>query len=179
MVDPIATQRLAHRALFIAIVAVILFIRLLPLAPGTGGIPGPDLILCLALAWVLRRPEYSPALLIVAVFLLQDLMFLRPPGLWTLIVLLATEFLRSREVAWRDLPFVLEWLVVGGVLAAMLLANRAVLAMVMVPQAALGQELLQLLSTLAAYPLVVVASRLAFGLRRAAPGEVDALGHRL
>jgi rod shape-determining protein MreD len=40
-------------------------------------------------------------------------------------------------------------------------------------------ELLRLLVTLAAYPLVVVASRLALGLRRAAPGEVDALGHRL
>lgn len=179
MVDPLTTRRLVHRALFLAIAAVILFLRLLPLSPGTGGLPGPDIFLALTLAWVLRRPDYVPAALIVAVILLEDLMFMRPPGLWSLMVLLGTEFLRRREQALRDLPFMLEWLVIGGVLAAMFLGNRAVLALVMVPQPGLGQDLLRLLATLAAYPVVVAASRLAFGLRRAAPGEVDALGHRL
>lgn len=179
MVDPLTTRRLVHRALFLAIAAVILFLRLLPLSPGTGGLPGPDIFLALTLAWVLRRPDYVPAALIVAVILLEDLMFMRPPGLWPLMVLLGTEFLRRREQALRDLPFMLEWLVIGGVLAAMFLGNRAVLALVMVPQPGLGQDLLRLLATLAAYPVVVAASRLAFGLRRAAPGEVDALGHRL
>ena len=40
------------------------------------------------------------------------------------------------------------------------------------PLPPLGQDILRLIATLAAYPLVVVVLR-AFGLRRAAPGEMD------
>lgn len=179
MVDPLTTRRFVHRAIFAAIAAVILFLRLLPLSSGAGGIPGPDLMLALTLAWVLRRPDYVPALLIAAVFLLEDLMYMRPPGLWPLLVVLGTEILRAREEGLRNLPHVLELVVVGGLMAAMLIAKRLVLALVMIDQPPLGMELLQLLVTLAVYPLVVVASRIALGLRRPAPGEVDALGHRL
>ncbi|MDF2141297.1 rod shape-determining protein MreD [Paenirhodobacter sp. CAU 1674] len=179
MIDPLTTRRIAHRALFVALAAVILFLRLLPVNPMSHGVPGPDLTLAMTLAWVLRRPDYVPALLIVAVFFLEDLMFWRAPGLWTLIVLAATEFLRAREVSLRDMPFVLELALMGGLMVAMVLANRMVLALVMVDQPPLGLELLRLLMTLAAYPFVVALSKLAFGLRRAAPGEVDAFGHRL
>ena len=104
---------------------------------------------------------------------------MRPPGLWALIVLIGTEFLRSREALTRDLPFGLEWAMVGAVIAAMALANWLVLALFMVPQIALGPVLMQFLSTLVAYPVVVALSHVFFGLRKVAPGEVDALGHRL
>jgi len=179
MVDPLTTRRLAHRALYVALAAVILFLRLLPVNPMAHGIPGPDLMLAFTLAWVLRRPDFVPALLIVAVAFVEDLMFWRPVGLWPLILLGGTEFLRARESAARGMPFVLEMLLVSGVMLAMLLANRLVLALAMVDQPPLGLELLRYLMTLLAYPFVVALSRLAFGLRRAAPGEVDALGHPL
>ena len=179
MVDPLTRRRIAHRALYVGLVAAILFLRLLPVNPMATGIPGPDLTLALTLAWVLRRPDYVPALLIVAAFLLEDLMFWRPVGLWALIVLVGTEFLRAREGATRDLPFLLEMALVAGVMVAMLLLNRMILGLAMVDQPALGLELLRLVMTLIAYPFVVALSRLAFGLRRAAPGEIDPLGHRL
>lgn len=179
MVDPLTTRRIAHRALFVALAAVILFLRLLPVNATAHGIPGPDLTLAFTFAWVLRRPDYVPAALIVAVFMLEDLMFWRPLGLWPLIVLGATEFLRAREEGSRDLPFVLEMGLVGGTMSAMLIANRLILGLAMVEQPPLGLELLRMIVTLIAYPFVVALSKLAFGLRRAAPGEVDALGHRL
>lgn len=179
MVDPLSTQRLLHRALFVAICAVILFLRLLPVNATAHGIPGPDLTLAFTLAWLLRRPDFVPAFLIAGVYFFEDLVLWRPPGLWTLVVLAGTEFLRHREESSRDLPFVLEMGLVAGVSTAMLLANRLVLGLVMVAQPALGLELLRLLMTLVAYPFVVALSKLAFGLRRAAPGEVDAFGHRL
>lgn len=179
MVDPITTRRWAHRALFLGLAALVLFLRLLPVNPTSHGIPGPDMMVAFTLAWVLRRPEYVPALLIVLVFLVEDLMFWRPIGLWPLIVLAGTEFLRAREEASRDLPFAIEMALVGSVMAAMLLLNRLVLGLLMVPQPPLGLELLRMLATLAAYPFVVALSLLAFGLRRAAPGEVDAWGNRL
>jgi rod shape-determining protein MreD len=49
----------------------------------------------------------------------------------------------------------------------------------MVDQPTLGLTLLQLIATILAYPLVVAVTVFAFGLRRAAPGEVDDRGHRL
>ena len=108
MVDPIRATRLAHRLLFVGIVAVLIFIRILPLSSMPSSIPGPDLALGLTLAWVLRHPDYVPAVTIAGVFLLEDLLFMRPPGLWALIVLAGTEFVRAREVVTRDLPFLFQ-----------------------------------------------------------------------
>jgi rod shape-determining protein MreD len=179
MVDTLTRQLLWHRALYLGLALLVVFLRLLPLSQGGSDWPGPDITLAVTLAWLLRRPEYVPALLIVVVVVLEDLMFQRPLGLWALIVLGATEFLRAREVGLRDLSFLLEWLTVGLLMLAMVLANRVVLGLLMVPQPTLGLALLHYLATLSAYPLVVIASHLTFGLRRAAPGEVDKFGRRL
>ncbi|WP_347310841.1 rod shape-determining protein MreD [Defluviimonas sp. SAOS-178_SWC] len=179
MVDPIAASRLGYRLLFVGLAALILFIRILPLNAVPVRFPGPDLILCLTLVWVLRRPDYVPALLIAGVLLLDDILAMRPPGLWTLIVLLGTEYLRSREATLRGIPFALEWLIVGALIAAMTVVNGLVLALFLVPQAGTGLIALQMLATIVVYPLVVLATLFVFRLRKAAPGEVDALGHRL
>ena len=40
-------RRLLGQAVFVAVALLILFLRLLPLAPGRVAWPGPDLILCL------------------------------------------------------------------------------------------------------------------------------------
>jgi rod shape-determining protein MreD len=179
MVDPVSSARIGYRLGFVLLTGLILFVRSLPLSAAPAAIPGPDLIFCLAAAWVLRRPDYAPVLLVVGIFLVEDLLTMRPPGLWTLIALVGTEFLRSRAVFARDLPFVVEWAMVGVVLGAMTVANRVVLAVLMVPQAGLGPVLLQVVISLLAYPAVVAVSHWAIGLRKAAPGQVDALGHRL
>ena len=47
------------------------------------------------------------------------------------------------------------------------------------PQASLGQTLVQAVATILCYPLVVGASRVAFGVRKPATGETDAYGRRL
>jgi hypothetical protein len=55
-------------------------------------------MLALTFAWVLRRPEFVPPLLIAAMILLGDLMFHRPPGLWAALVLVTAETLRVRDI---------------------------------------------------------------------------------
>ena len=62
---------------------------------------------------------------------------------------------------------------------AIVVANRLVLTIFVIPQTGLALTILQALATIAVYPLVVIVSHFAFGLRKAAIGEVDALGHRL
>ncbi len=198
MVERRQTKRVMYVALYLGLAAAVTFYRLLPLGgydAGTGfdlevatdlavglrwkDIPAPDLLLCLTLAWVVRRPDLLPAPVIVLYFLIEDILLLRPPGLWALIVLLASESLRARSERLRDNPFWMEYLQVAGLMLVMFLANRTVLAIVMAPQTPLDLSLLQFLATVAAYPVVVALSHYAFGLRKPATGELDALGQRL
>lgn len=179
MVDPVAASRLGHRALFVGLAALILFVRLLPLSTLPARWPGPDMLLCLTVVWVLRRPDYSPALVIAAIFLTEDLLTLRPPGLWAMIVLMGTEFLRRRETGTRDLPFLAEWGMAAATMAAMMLVYRLAFVVFVIPQGSFVQSLVELIATAITYPVLAVLMQFSFGLRRAATGEVDALGHRL
>lgn len=179
MAEPLAAGVWSHRALYVALAALLLFLRLLPLGSVAGSWPGPDLLLCLTLVWVLRRPDYVPALLIAVVVLLEDFLLMRPPGLWAALVVLATEFLRRRNGLTRELGFLVEWLLVAGVILATLLGFRLVMALVMLPQVGLGQTLVQAVATILCYPAVIGISRFAFGVRKPAAGEVDAHGRRI
>lgn len=179
MAEVFKPERLARQIIFLALAFGIAFVQLLPLSPGPGGLPGPDLILALSFAWVLRRPDFVPVLLVALVMLVTDFLFLRPPGLWAAITVLGLEFLRAREGAFRDVPFLLEWGMVSVVLTVMTLGRAAVLLIFFVDQPPLGLTLIELILTMMAYPVVVLVSVYLFGLRKAAPGEVDALGRRL
>jgi rod shape-determining protein MreD len=179
MAESAASRRLLWRTIFLTLALIVALVRLLPLGEGAGGVPGPDLLVALAFAWVLRRPDYVPVLVVAAVMLVADFLFMRPPGLWAAITVMGVEFLRNRESAFRDLPFPVEWGMVALVLLAMTLANALVQLVLMVDQPSLGLTLLQLIATILAYPLVVAVTVFALGLRRAAPGEVDDRGQRL
>jgi rod shape-determining protein MreD len=58
----------------------------------------------------------------------------------------------------------------------MTVAARLVLTLFLVDQAPLGLSLMQLLSTLAAYPLVAALSHLVFRVRKLAPGDLATRG---
>jgi rod shape-determining protein MreD len=177
--EPVHTMPWRYWAFFAGLVLASLFWRMLPLGGGGLALPGPDLLLCVVLAWVLRRPDYMPALLVAGAVLAEDLLLMRPPGLWAFLVLMAAEFLRGRQPLMREVPFGMEWVVVGAVIAAIWLAERLILGLVVVPLPPLGTSLLELGATLMAYPLVVLASHWLLRLRKPATGEVDALGRRL
>lgn len=164
---------LAGTVLFCAAMAVLLFLRLLPLSAGAVRLPGPDLGLCLVLAWVQRRPDQLAAPVIVLVFAVQDIILFHPLGLWPAIVLLGTEAARLREARWRDAPFMVEWLRVAVLIGMMLLTYRIVQVLFMMPVPALGQVILHYIATVAAYPLVVLAARVLVGLRRISPVEAE------
>lgn len=167
------------RGAFLLVVTAMLFLRLLPLPAEAGALPGPDLLMCLCCAWVLRRPDHLPALLIAGTVLVEDMLLMRPPGLWAALMLLGTEFLRSRAAFSRELTLVSEWVMVTVIMLAMMLGFRVAMTLTMTPQPGLGLTLIQFLFSVLAYPFVVGALRLAFGLRKPATGEVDALGRPL
>ena len=175
MVDPRTLRRWLYRLGFLALAAFVAFLHLLPLRIGAGGWPGPDLLLAFAFAWVLRRPDYVPVALVAAVMLLSDFLFLRPPGLWAALAVLGLEFLRRREPTSRDMPFVVEWAMVAGVMLGMAAAYRLVLAVFMVQQASLGLTLIGQIATVAAYPAVVLVSVYALKITKITPIEADEL----
>lgn len=168
-----------YRALFLGLALVVLFFRLLPLGGEPGALPGPDLILCLIMAWIVRRPDFLPMPLILIALLAEDLILMRPPGLWTAIIVLATEFLRGRTILTRELSFAVEWALVSGLMVAALLVYRLVLSLAMVPQPPFGFSAMQIIWSILFYPLVVGVSRLIIDLRKPATGEVDDYGRRL
>jgi rod shape-determining protein MreD len=156
-----------------------IFFHLLPLDTQPRQWAAPDLMVALAMAWAIRRPEYVPALAVALVMLLADLLFQRPPGLWAALMVMTIEWLKRHQRRHRDASFVMEWVTVVSALALATLANRLALLAVMYPPGSLYLVVMQLAMTALAYPPVVVLSRLLFGVRRTAPGEVDTLGRKI
>ena len=157
----------------------LLFLRLLPLGSTAGDLPGPDILLCLIFAWTMRRPDYLPVLLIAAVVLLEDLIMLRPPGLWTGLVVLVSEIIRSRVALTRELNFGVEWLLVSAMMVVMLIVYRMAFGLVLLPQPPFGFAMVQVIWSIVCYPVVVGLSRYVLDLHKPAMGEVDAYGRRM
>ncbi len=166
------------RMAFPFLALILIFFHLLPLDTLPSRWAPPDLLLALALAWSLRRPDFVPAILIGATMLVADMMFQRPPGLFAMLVVLGCEFLKSRVMPHRETAFAAEWLAVAVVICGIVVLNRAILAILAVAQAPLGLTLIQAILTIAAYPLVVVLSQSLLGVRKLSPSEAEVLGSR-
>ena len=163
---------------YFGVMAILMLLHIMPTEIGPNGYPGPDLMLCITFAWVLRRPHYVPAPLIALIFLVADMLFMRPPGLWAALVVTGAEFLRAREAPSREQNFTVEWAMVAGVILAITIADRLIQSIFFIGQASLGLTLLALISTLLIYPLIVLVSRFVFGVNRMTPGEADAMSRR-
>jgi rod shape-determining protein MreD len=169
----------AMRLMFVALAMLLIFSKLMPLDFRPKVWAGPDLLVALTFAWALRRPEFVPALSVGLIILLADLLFMRPPGLWAALMVIGTQALKNRARNLRDQTFVMEWLAVAGMFLAISLGNRMVLAVLLVPQAPLGLTVIHVAMTLICYPVVVIISQWVFGVRKAAPGDLDRLGQRI
>lgn len=177
--DEVSVIRLwLMRASFVLLVLVIVFFQLLPLETTPRRWAGPDLVLGFAFAWVLRRPEYTPLLLVAALFLLADLLLGRPPGLYAALALIAFTKLYARRQSLNLMPFSVEWITVSFAFVAVMLGHRLILSILLVPLPSPGLFLSQLAITVLTYPLIALISRYAFGLRAVGLGEVNALGQR-
>lgn len=176
MVESIRLHVWTMRLAFIFVALFLIFLRLLPLNTETPLWTGPDLLLALTLAFAVRRPEYLPSLHVAVIFLLEDLLLQRPPGLFALMVLIGSETLKSRSRALHEQNFLMEWLSVSASLFGILFVYRFVLAVLLVPQAPLGLAIMQFMFTLLAYPFVVGAAHIVVGLRKATPAEMDGMG---
>ncbi|MDA5093489.1 rod shape-determining protein MreD [Aliiroseovarius sp. KMU-50] len=176
MMDRITFNRWFYRLVLIAVAVLVLFVRMLPLDLGAGRLPGPDLLLVLVMAWVLRRPDYAPVFLIAALFFLADMLLLNTPGVRTMMIVIGTEFLRRRESSLREQSFLMEFGMVAGTLVLMFVGQRLLMGLFLVEQVSLGRETLFLMSTVASYPFAVLATVYVFGIRKLQPGGDEISG---
>ncbi|KAJ56378.1 hypothetical protein ACMU_05385 [Actibacterium mucosum KCTC 23349] len=174
MIDPVLTRRWTYWAIFIGLAGVILFFRLLPLSTSPRVLPGPDLLICLAFAWIQRRPDFVPPVLLAGIMLLADALLMRPLGLWAALVLLGAEFLRSRQNPSTEMPLPAEC----GFVAVVVLAITGIYALLLGVLGAAPPQftmlLVQAFLTVAVYPLVVLFSVGILKIRKPTQSELEA-----
>lgn len=160
------------RAGFFLLAGAAGFVQLLPLDIGPDDwVPGQELVLVMAFAWVVRRPEYVPALLLAAVFLIADILFMRPPGLWAALVVLAGEFLRGRRARAFAATLFTEWFLIAIVLLVMKVVETVILLLSGTGHAGLEVTIMHLGLAILFYPVVVLLSERVLGIRKLHPGD--------
>ena len=128
---------------------------IVPMGLAANSIVFPDLMFAVFAAWIIRRPSSAPIVGIVFFGILADALMMRPLGLWALVLFVGMEVLRISERAFRDIPFVLEWLYVRPALALMLLLQNVLLFVSFDSVYSLSDVVWHWVRTFAAYPLVV------------------------
>ena len=176
MVDiTLANRRFIFTLAYGLLSAALMLIHLLPLSFGPRW-PGPDLLAAITFAWVLRRPMYVPITLVAAIFLMADVLFMRPLGLWTALMVLSVEFLRLREPSMREKPFPVEWISVATALLLAVASYHLILTIALVNPPPLAMSFVQYLLTVLCYPVVILVSRYVFGVTKMTPNDTDAMG---
>lgn len=141
-------------------------IELAPLGAAAGATPAPDLLFCVAACLVLRRPDESPAALILIVGLVRDLVGGGPVGLGALLLFAGVEALRVFGARARRLSLFREVMVVAAVIVAVSAAEALIIALTLAPTPPLEIVGLGALVTIAAYPLVLALMQGVFRIRR-------------
>ncbi|MGB1236080.1 MAG: hypothetical protein ACPG5U_10120 [Planktomarina sp.] len=159
------------RITFVVIVTSIVFVQTLPIYSERLRLLSPDIVLAFTFAWAVRRPDAITPVLIVLVTVLTDFLLHRPPGLWTVIVLLAAIFLQGRVHDIRHSVYSAEWFLVGLVILGTFAVYQAALIVTLTG----GHDWITLgllaMSTVVIYPFVTLISQRVFGVHK--PGVTD------
>ena len=167
-----------YRLLFAFVLVAIMMVNLLPVDVLPGQVPAPDIAFCFIAAWILRRSDYSSVVVIAGTTLLMEIIFFRPPGLWTALVLLAAEYLRRNAERIRYLSFPAEWTHIAVVYLAISATYHLLMTMSFVSQPNFRGLLLQVLVTVLLYPLIVAVTVHVFRVRKPSSTEVGILRAR-
>lgn len=169
--DYSSVNRWRLRLIFVAIVMGIVFVQTLPLHREGLQLLSPDVVLAFTFAWAVRRPDAITPVLIVLVMLLTDLLLHRPPGLWTVIVLLITVFLQGRTQNLQHSVYSVEWVLVGLAILGTFAVYQAALIVTLTGGHDWITLVLQAVSTVIIYPLITLTSQRVFGVHK--PGLTD------
>ena len=144
---------------------VLIFIRLLPLDNFSTDFAAPDLLLCVTLVWCLRSPASAPIILLGFLFLMQDVLFQRPPGLFAASATMLCEWCKRQSFQSEEFPFSLEWLTASLAIIMIFFLTRAVAMLSVISIPPLHLSLKEVFVTIISYPFVVLLLRFGIGLK--------------
>lgn len=166
-------RRLIRVLMLLLVGFICILVLAVPLTPGVPSWPMPDLLIALCCYWVLRRPGSAPVIAIFVLGLTADLLLMRPVGLGALTLVLVTEVLRAQIRHLREVPFVLEWLMVGSLMAAGVIV-QVVLMWISLGTLPMLAELAQYAGvTILSYPVVALICGGLLGLRHRSTGKLS------
>ena len=158
VVDP-PLRILRLRLTYLLIVMLLVLFQTMPIHTSIDQYIMPDIPLVITFAWVMRRPDVMDPILITIAFLFADMILQRPPGLWALIALCASMFLRLRTTYFKEVIFVYEWLMIAIVIIICFTAHHFLLLLTFLPTHNLELLVKQALFTIILYPVFIWLSR--------------------
>ena len=156
--DP-SLRILRLRLTYLLILMLLVLFKTMPVHTSTDQFAMPDIPLVITFVWVMRRPDVMGPILITMAFIFADMILQRPPGLWTLIVLCGSMFLRSRTIYFKEVIFFYEWLMIAIVVIFCFTAHQFLLLLTFLPTHNLALLVKQALFTIMLYPVFIWLSR--------------------
>jgi len=145
-----------HQIIYFCIGLLIIFFQILPLQTIPQTWSGPNVLLVFFAAIVSKRPEFTSSLLIASIFLIEDFFLMRPPGLMSALTVLGFNFLKRKFQNQEVNSFIFGWGNVTTCLTIILLLYYFISVLLFIPSAGIKLTLMELLMTLAIYPIFSV-----------------------
>lgn len=149
-----SSRRWFEVTLFVVLGFISIGVPLIPMGLSANSIAFPDIMFALFAAWIIRRPATAPLVAIVFSAVLADAFMMRPMGLWALMLFIGMEVLRFSERGFREIPFVLEWLYVSILFAALLMLQNILLFLSFDSVYGISYVVRHWGGTVAVYPLI-------------------------
>ena len=146
----------AHQVIYFCIGLLIIFFQILPLQTTPQTWSGPNILLVFFAANVSKRPEFTSSFLIASIFLIEDFFLMRPPGLMSALTVLGFYFLKRKFQNQEVNSFIFGWGSVAACLTIILLLYYFISVLLFIPSAGFKLTLMELLMTLALYPIFSV-----------------------
>ncbi len=146
----------AYQVVYFCIGLLIIFFQILPLQTTPQTWSGPNVLLVFFAAIVTKRPEFISSFLVASIFLIEDFFLMRPPGLMSSLTVLGFYFLKRKFLYQEVNSLMFGWGSVTACLTIILLLYHFISIFLFIPSAGFRLTLIELIVTLALYPVFSV-----------------------
>ena len=145
-----------HQIVYFCVGLLIIFFQILPLQTTPQTWSGPNVLLVFFAAIVTKRPEFTSSFLVASIFLIEDFFLMRPPGLMASLTVLGFYFLKRKFHYQEGNSLIFGWGSVTACLTIILLLYYFISVLLFIPSAGFRLTLIELIVTLALYPVFSV-----------------------
>ena len=146
----------AYQVVYFCIGLLIIFFQILPLQTTPQAWSGPNVLLVFFAAIVIKRPEFTSSFLVASIFLIEDFFLMRPPGLMSSLTVLGFYFLKRKIQYQEGNSLLFGWGSATACLTIILLLYYFISILLFIPSAGFRLTLMELIVTLALYPIFSV-----------------------